>query len=150
MGVYALAFCSMIYGKQPDHIQSHMAIGSTGVDEETSLLFTYSEGQSALLHTAIRLGTPGDVRVVGENGHIELPLGRYSGSLRLCVKNEVQEFNLPIEANGYQFEGLEAMRCLEEGLKESPVMPLDESPAIMKTSDRIRKDNNLRYPCDEW
>jgi hypothetical protein len=30
------------------------------------------------------------------------------------------------------------MRCLREGAKESPVMPLDESLAIIETIDAIR------------
>ena len=37
---------------------------------------------------------------------------------------------------------------LDKGLKESPVIPLDESLAIMKTLDHIRKDNGLSYPCE--
>ena len=149
MGIYNLSLCSMIFGKQPDHIQSHMSIGSTGVDEETTALFSYKEGQSALLFTAIRLSTQHDVKIIGENGRIELPLRSPGNSLSLYTNEGVQEFTMPCETLGYQFEALEVMRCLEEGLKESPVMPLDESLAIMETSDRIRRENKLRYPWDE-
>jgi predicted dehydrogenase len=42
------------------------------------------------------------------------------------------------QGNGYAHEALEVMRCLEEGERESPVMPLDESVAIMETMDLIR------------
>ena len=59
-----------------------------------------------------------------------------------------QEFDLPFEASGYQFEAIGVMRCLDEGLRESPLMPLDESLAVMKTMDLIRNDNKLHYPCD--
>ncbi len=41
--------------------------------------------------------------------------------------------------NGYAHEAAEAMRCLREGLKESPLMPLDESLAVMQTVDAIRR-----------
>jgi predicted dehydrogenase len=40
--------------------------------------------------------------------------------------------------NGYAHEAIEVMRCLREGAKESPVMPLDESLAIIETIDAIR------------
>ncbi|WP_257455705.1 Gfo/Idh/MocA family protein [Archangium lipolyticum] len=42
--------------------------------------------------------------------------------------------------NGYAHEALEVMRCLREGLKESPLMPLDESVELMRTVDAIRRE----------
>ena len=40
--------------------------------------------------------------------------------------------------NGYAHEAIEVMRCLREGATQSPVMPLDESLAIVQTMDAIR------------
>jgi predicted dehydrogenase len=39
--------------------------------------------------------------------------------------------------NGYAHEAMEVMRCLEAGERESPLMPLDESVAIMETIDAL-------------
>jgi predicted dehydrogenase len=39
--------------------------------------------------------------------------------------------------NGYAHEAIEVMRCLEAGERESPLMPLDESLAIMETVDAL-------------
>jgi predicted dehydrogenase len=149
VGIYNLSLCSMIFGKQPDQIQSHMVKGSTGVDEETSLLLSYKGGESAQLFSAIRLSTAHEARIIGENGRIEIPNYWRAKNLKLYNNDGMEELDLPYEASGYQFEALEVMRCLNEGLKESPFMPLDESLAIMKISDLIRKENKLRYPCDE-
>jgi predicted dehydrogenase len=44
--------------------------------------------------------------------------------------------------NGYAHEALEVMRCLDEGARESPIMPLDESVAIMEVMDQIRSQWN--------
>ena len=149
VGVYNLSFCSMIFGKQPDDVQSHMVIGSTGVDEECSLLLKFKEGRSALLYSAIRVSTPQDARIYGEDGRIELLNYWHGNNIVLYSNNEKQEFNLPFTASGFQFEALEVMRCLSEGLKESPIMPLDESLSVMKIADRIRKENKLKYTYDE-
>ena len=148
VGIYNLSFCSMLYGKQPDRIQSDMTIGSTGVDEETSLLLGYEGGKKAQLTSAIRLGMPQDAVILGENGRIELPDYWHGNILKLYNENGMKEFSLPFEATGYQFEAIEVMQCLSEGHTESKIMPLDESLAVMQTSDRIRKDNDLVYPCD--
>ena len=149
VGVYNLSMVSMIFGKLPDYVQSTMTIGSTGVDEECSVLLKYDEGQSALLYSAIRLVTPHEANIIGENGRIEIPSYWCAKNLKLISGEETQEFSLPFDATGYQFEAMEVMRCLDEGIKESPLMPLDESLAIIKVMDKIRKDNKLRYPCDE-
>ena len=45
----------------------------------------------------------------------------------------------PVEGNGYGYQGREAMRCVLAGLIESPVMPLDETIAVMETVDAVRQ-----------
>ena len=148
VGVYNVSFCSMIYGKQPDVIHSYMNIGSTGVDETASVLFGYDGGQSALTLSAIRLNTPQDASIYGEEGYIKIP-GYWCGdTVILSNKDGAQEFKMPFGDGGFQFEALEAMACLDKGLLESPVIPLDESLAVIETLDKIRSDNNLRYPFE--
>jgi len=53
---------------------------------------------------------------------------------------------VPYEGNGYQYEAQEAMRCLDNGQTESPVMPLEETWRILDTMDTIRSQWNLQYP----
>ena len=148
VGVYNVSFSSMIFGKQPDRIQSHLQIGSTGVDEIASVLFNYSGGQSAALLSAIRLNTPQDATIFGEDGSIYLPSYWHGDTLLLNNKNGKQEFKIPFESTGFQFEAEEAMSCLEGGKLESAVMPLDETLAVIKTLDKIRYDNHLVYPFE--
>ena len=38
------------------------------------------------------------------------------------------------------------MRCLRAGLLESPIMPLDETKAILETADTLRRSWGLAYP----
>jgi len=149
VGVYNLSFASMVYGMQPESVKSHLRMGSTGVDEEASLLLSYPKGQSALLFSAIRLNTPQDAMIFGESGRIELPAYWRGNIVRLHAPEGVQEFDLPYQASGMECQALEVMRCLDAGLSESPVMPLDESLAVIRTADGIRREHGLKYPCDE-
>jgi hypothetical protein len=57
-------------------------------------------------------------------------------------------FDLPYEANGYQFEVEEVCNCLREGSTESAIMPLDESVQIMEMMDALRAEMGIRYPSD--
>ncbi|TFG98337.1 MAG: hypothetical protein E4H13_09970 [Calditrichales bacterium] len=57
--------------------------------------------------------------------------------------------SIPLEGRGLLYEAREVMRCLREGLTESPRMPLDESLEIMRTMDQIRAPWPLKYKNDE-
>lgn len=50
--------------------------------------------------------------------------------------------------DGYSFEAEEVSRCIQEGMTESSIMPLDESLGIMKIIDEIRTQWELRYPFE--
>lgn len=53
-----------------------------------------------------------------------------------------------VEGNGYNYEAAEVMRCLDAGLAESPLMPLDETAHIMETLDTLRASWGLTYPAE--
>jgi hypothetical protein len=50
----------------------------------------------------------------------------------------VTTLECPALPNRHAHQLLEAMRCLREGLTESPLLPLAESVRLMETLDRIR------------
>ncbi len=56
--------------------------------------------------------------------------------------------NKPFPGNGYQFEIEEVTGCLQRGEKESRIMPLDDTLALMETMDEMRASWGLRYPQD--
>jgi predicted dehydrogenase len=63
---------------------------------------------------------------------------RLRGSGKHEVRTGESTILRPTPGNGYQFEAIEAMRCLHEGLLESPVIPLDETIRVAETLDAIR------------
>jgi len=63
-------------------------------------------------------------------------------------KKELEVLEETIIGNALNYEAEEVMRCMKEGLKESPFMPLDESIEIMEVMDKIREPWGLVYPND--
>ncbi len=72
-------------------------------------------------------------------------LDRATGFLHSQEKIITESF----QGHGYQFEATEVMNCLRNGLKESPIMPLDESISLMETMDHLRSQWGLAYPGEE-
>ena len=58
----------------------------------------------------------------------------------------VEEINIPIDGPGYRYEAEEAMRCLQQGKKESDILPLAETLGVMKIMDTVREQWGLKYP----
>lgn len=150
VGSYCLQLASMIYGKQPADIISQVAIGSTGVDELSVVVCRYSEYEMATLTSAIRMGTPHEVRVMGSEGYIAIPNFWHPNELTLRQPGqEPERFHFPYEGEGFQYEATEVGNCIRAGMTESAVYPLAETLAIMQTLDRIRESWGLRYPFED-
>lgn len=54
--------------------------------------------------------------------------------------------SFPFPGHGYQFELTEASRCLREQRSESPIMPLEDSLAVMQTLDTLRAQWDPLFP----
>ena len=59
---------------------------------------------------------------------------------------EDRELQFPPLVNGYEYEIMESVQCLQEGKIESSVMPHEFSLLLMETMDKIRKISGITYP----
>lgn len=148
VGVYAVSFASMLLGA-PERVEGLAELGRTSVDEQCAVVFGYRGGQLAALQSGIRTTTPHEATVIGTEGFIRL-LPKFWNPTRIMLVREGKETfeDSSVEGRGFHFEAAEVMRCLREGQTESPVMPLDETIAIMDTMDRVRAKWGLKYPME--
>ena len=151
IGIYPVSFASFLFGKEPNAIKSCVHLGDTGVDEQFSLLFSYENGATAVLSGAIRLTLRNEATLYGKKGSIYIPEPFYAAKKAIITYYDggSEEITDSSTCHGYVYEAAEVKRCLDEGRWESPVMPLQESLAIMQTLDRIRADWGLTYPNEE-
>jgi predicted dehydrogenase len=149
IGVYPISLASMIWG-EPISIKSTVVMGESAVDEQSSLLFGYDQGKIAVLTSSVRATTPNEAVISGTNGYIKIEREwwRPQAMTINLTGHDATFIDLPFEGNGYNYQAAEVMRCMSEGLLESPIMPLDESLAIMQTMDRIREQWGLVYPSE--
>jgi dihydrodiol dehydrogenase / D-xylose 1-dehydrogenase (NADP) len=147
VGIYPVTFATMIFGTNPEKILSTAHIGETGVDEQFSILMSYPSGKTATLNGAFRIDLTNEAHIYGTEGSIRIP-SFHSAKSAYLYKNgkEAETFLDDRQSAGYAFEIEEVGRCLNQGLLESPVVPLDESLKIMKLMDGIRGQWGLKYP----
>ena len=137
LGVYPVSFAQMLLGA-PSTVQVTGALASTGVDAEAALLLGWPGGQQALLSVTIVATPPSSARIVGTHGWIDLDPPTYRPS-RLRVHrdgaDEPEVVELPGAGSGYVEQFAHVQQCLAQGLTESPVMPLDDTLAVMDVLD---------------
>jgi len=151
VGVYVISFASMIFKKAPTEVVGLCHIGEWGSDEQGVAILKYDNGEIADLSFALKTAAVNDAYIFGTDGYIKInALFTIPTKASLFIdKKEVEIIEEPIVENALKYEAEEVMRCMQEGIKESPFMPLDESVQIMEIMDKIRKPWGLVYPNDK-
>ena len=150
VGVYVISFASMIFEKPPENVFGFGHIGEFGSDEQGAALLKYDKGEIADLSFALRTNAVNEAYVFGTEGYIKIDENfAVPTKATLVVDNKVVEvIEELITGGGLIYEAEEVMRCMKEGLKESPYMPLEESLQIMRIMDEIRAPWKLTYSND--
>lgn len=149
-GVYPVSFASMVLGK-PDTVTGAAELGESRVDENATIAMHYPSGAVSMVGVTIRANPVSLGLIAGSEGTILIDHDWHKPStFTLMVPGEEpQQFDFTLkEGNGYQFEAIEVMRCLREGLDESPVMPLRETVEIVETMADLLKQWGVTYPSD--
>lgn len=146
VGVYPLFLALHVLGR-PDEIKAFAHLAPTGADKITNALLYYKNGAIASLLSSIVNDTPKTAEIMGTKGRITLHAPWYKATA-LTLETEggsPQTFSMPYDGPGFAFQVQEVMQCVEKGLKESPLMPLDFSLLMAEVSDEVRRQCHIRY-----
>ena len=146
VGVYPLFLALLLLGK-PDEIKAFAHLATTGADETTSAILFYKNGTMANILSSVVAQTPITAEISGTEGTIILDRPWYKGTSIRVRKNDVltHDFSVPYAGNGFEFQIQEVQACLQKGLTESSLMPLDFSLEMSRIIDEISGINNIRY-----
>ena len=141
LGVYPVSFAWMLLG-EPETIQAVTTPAPTGVDSNTGILFGYASGAVALLHCGFLTKTPQTATITGTTGWIEVAGPFWHPHAMTLHRDgaEPEPYTLEVSGHGYTYQAEEVARCIEAGLTESPVMPLDETAAIIGALNTITEN----------
>lgn len=151
IGIYPV-FIALLFLGYPDRIVAHTVNGKTGVDHSMGAIFSYKKGAMANLSSTFMTHTSTGAEIAGTKGRINIKPRFFMPSyLEVTTENSgTREIHFETRMNGYEYEAEECMRCLDEGLLESPSLPHSFTSDLMKILDEIRKQGGVRYIWDEW
>ena len=149
IGVYAIGFACMMMGYSFDDVQSQLIMNEQKTDAVDAILLRRG-GAVAQLTCAIGSYMPLHAAVYGTKGRIDIPEFKNPQSAALYVDGqEPVIINRPIDVNGFEYEIREAMACVREGKLESSLMTAEQSIAVMRMMDEIRRQNGMRFPFEK-
>lgn len=154
LAVYPLTWALGALG-YPQSVHAAGRLNSEGVDELEALTLTYGDGRQAQLLTSLVTAPRSRALIVGSRGTIatEGSLTRPSGIAVTTAVNgstggaEVEPFTTDAPLYAHQLR--EVTRCVQQGLTESPTMPLSDSVRTMVLLDEARRQIGVTYPNDE-
>lgn len=149
IGVYAIGFACMMLGYSFDDIQSQLIMNPQKTDAIDAILMRRGKAV-AQLTCAIGAYIPLHAAVYGTKGWIDIP--DFKNPQRATLYADGKEpvtLERPFEVNGFEYEIREAMDCVRAGKLESSLMTAEQSIAVMRMMDEIRRQNGMRFPFEK-
>jgi predicted dehydrogenase len=150
LGIYPLSIAAALLGPV-ESVRAQAELGPTGVDVQTGFTLKHRDGGLSVCSCSLQARTPCELTVSGELGHVRMnTMFHRTQSLSVVLADGTSRtVETPYLGNGYVHEAVEAQRCFLSGLIESPVMPHDETLALMAVMDEMRSQIGLTYAADE-
>ena len=147
MGVYNVSMSQFVMEADLESLVCDGFVGKTGVDERISAVLNYG-GPASQFTCNFQAFTENNFVIYGDLGHIVVsPCFWDTTSAKLMTKDgQVEEFDEPFLANGFEYQVKHAMECIRAGELESDVIPWRHTLATQKIMDEILHRVGVRYP----
>ncbi|MBF4573009.1 Gfo/Idh/MocA family oxidoreductase [Herbiconiux sp. VKM Ac-1786] len=148
LAIYPVSFAIDVLGL-PTRILASATLGDTGVDQQTALIFEHEGGRQSVSHSAIDTAGPVRASVIGTEARVDIDRTWYAPTSFTVTNSEgevLERFEQPVVSRGMEYQALEFERMLAAGERESPLLPVAESVAIMAVLDEVRAQIGLHYP----
>ena len=144
LGVYPLTLITAFLGYEPKHIAAEVNV-CHGVDMDEAVILKYGNAYASMV-AGFDIENDNRAVIVGTEGRIAFdPWYFCTDTVRLYDKDNklAEESVTPHLCNGYEYEIMEAQRCLAANQKESKLNPLSDTLGVMKLMDRIRAEGDF-------
>ena len=149
LGVYVVNFAQMLLGT-PSRVTAAGSLFPSGADAEASLLLDHGDGRTATLTISLRNALPGQARVFGTTGWIDV-LPRFHHPTTIVLHRagaEPETITRQPVGQGYAHELTEVTECLRAGRSESTVMPLADTLAVQTVLGEAAEQLGVRLAED--
>lgn len=150
VGIYPLSFAVSVLGHNITEIRSSCTKNKYGVDLHNSIILTFDDTRTALIHSTVCANTDLLGVIYGDKGRIEFRNVNKGEGISIILNNgETTEYLPPRQISGYEYEIEAACRAISQGRTECPEVSHSETLFILDIMDRLRSDWGISYPCEQ-
>jgi len=151
MGIYPLTFAHLMLGPASS-LAAVATLSEAGVDLDVAVTGAYAGGALATMVASMTAWSSREASIATSLGRVHVPAQFHHPTHAFFVPADGEperiEGDGPIIGIGYGNEIAEVGRCLQAGLRESPLVPLDRTLLLMRQLDDLRRQIGVRYAAD--
>ncbi|MDR2722438.1 MAG: Gfo/Idh/MocA family oxidoreductase [Cellulomonadaceae bacterium] len=146
LGIYPIQLAHDLLGVPNDQV-IRGTLAPTGVDDHVSLIYTWTGGQQAILHTSSRAAGAVAATIEGTEGRIVIPTQFHAPANMTVVRDDGQrwDFTTPV-GEGKVYEAAAVARLIVAGETQSPRHPWADTLELAALLDEARAALGVVYP----
>jgi predicted dehydrogenase len=152
LGVYPVSYALFVLGV-PGTVRASGTLTDTGVDRQLAITlsgFPDHPGAMAHLQTTLAARTPTTADINGSTARIELDSDFYApGTVRLVRPDGGSACSPPPVVHGHHglaYEVAHFAQLVADGRRESPLLPLAGTVAVVEVMDEVRRQVGVVFP----
>lgn len=140
IGIYPLFLATYLFGK-PVSVDATSVAAPTGTDMTTAILLKHAGGEISVLTASFAMRMECDAKLYTTDGCLRLHRMFHMPTKLTYASGDDEPTEIKVEtlSNGYNYEAMEVMACLDRGENESPSWPLDKSIELMELIDLVNE-----------
>jgi predicted dehydrogenase len=149
LAIYPVHLATMVLGA-PDAVNAAAVLAPTGVEDTVDLRLTYRDGRAAVLSASTRSDDPFGGVITGTHGKIviDAPMQVPATITINAGSGPHMRFQAHLPGAGYGPQISEVESCIQAGITESPLAPLDDTIAVLALLDDALRQIGVRYPAE--
>ena len=156
MGVYPLTFAHLMLGEALD-LKASAELSGGGIDLDVAIVGRYPGGALATMTASMTSWSSRNAGIATDRGRIDVDDFHHPSRITftsyatgdtndtVVVAKPAPVEHEPVLGRGYAHEIVEVGRCLEAGLRESPLVPHAQTLAILRQMDDVRRQVGVAF-----
>ena len=159
MGIYPLTLAHLMLG-EVEELTATADLSNDGIDLDVAISGRYPGGALATMTASLTSWSSRRAEIATDTGRLTLEdfhhpdaasWVSFAGSVgdgTSGAEPELISGAVPVLGHGFSHEIIEVGRCLEAGLRESPLVPHSQTLTILRQMDEVRRQVGVRFAAD--
>ena len=151
MGIYPLTLADLLLGPA-DAWAGSAVLDERGIDVDVAVATRHAGGAVAALTASLTAVSARTATLATDTGRLELPADFHHPPYAVWTPADGEPERIeglePVLGTGLGNEAAEVARCLAAGLRESPLVPHEQTLRVLAGMDELRRQIGVRYSAD--